>query len=214
MNDTPQQQPDPAEQRRWAIFDEVRRILHATLPPPLADTPEAWALRDSAALAAVVSLAPVNMAEAALAAHHVVAMDHASDCLRLAAQHAADPEVAGRLRDQAASMGRVARGYQSMLLKVQAVRRKRQANPVTRESDARTEQYVLRQMTEALESIMAAEKPPAVAESMMAAEKPPAAAPEPDRPGPARQRDRPMNLRLWQAHLHAGPPKPIDKTIH
>ncbi len=201
MNDAPPRQPDPADQRQRDILDEVSRILRDALPRPLADTPEAWARRDRVALAEVVCLAPASLAEAGLAAHGVAAAAHAADCLRQAAQHAADPKRAGQLRAQAASMGREARSYHSMLLKVQAVRRKRDANPAIREAHARTEQYVLRQLTEALERIQAKAVPAA-------------AAPEPDRHGPSRQPDRALNLGLWQAHLHAGPPKPVDRTIN
>jgi hypothetical protein len=201
MNDTPQQPPDPADQRQRDVFDEASRTLRDTLPPPIDDTPEARARRDRFALAEVVALAPANLAEGGLATHCVLAMAHSDDCLRLAAQHADDPKIARRLHAQAASMERMARDNRALLLKVQAERRKRQANEATREADARTEQYVLRQMTEALKSIQAKAVPPA-------------AAPEPKRHGPSHQPDRPLNLRLWRAPLHAGPPKPVDRTIH
>ncbi len=201
MGNTPQQQPDPADQRQRDILDKVSRILRDALPRPLADTPEARAHRDRAALAEAVSLAPGNLVEAGLAAHGVAAAAHAADRLRLAAQHAADPKCAGRLRAQAASMGREARSHHALLLKAQAVRRKRDADPAARERDAQTEQSIRRQMTEALESIQAKAAPPA-------------AAPEPARHGPSRQPGRPLNLGLWQAHLHAGSPKPVDRTVH
>jgi len=201
MNDTPQQPPDPADQRQRDIYDEALRSLRATLPPPLTDTPEAWARRDRVALAEVAALAPANLAEADLATQYVITLAHGEYCLRLAAQHAADPKLAGKLRAQSASMGREARSTHRLLLKVQAVRRKRQADPVTREADARTEQYVRHQLMEALKSIEAKAVPPA-------------AAPEPDRDGASHPLDRPIDLRLWQAHLHAGPPIPVDRTIH
>src|SRR5208337_1903423 len=117
MSNAPQQPPDPADQRQRDILDEALRILRATLPRPLADTPEARARRDRVALAEVVSLAPANLVEAGLAAHGVVAAAHAADCLRQAAQHAADPKCVAHLRAQAASMGREARSYHALLLK-------------------------------------------------------------------------------------------------
>lgn len=198
MNDTPQHPTAPADQRQRDILDEAARILRTTLPPSLTHTPEARAHRDRAALAEVAALAPANLMEAGLAAQYVALMAHAGDCLRQAVQYAADPKIAGKLRAQAVSMERAAQGCRAMLLKVQAVRRKRQADPVTREKDAQTEQYVRRQLTAALERLPAAA----------------AAAPAPNRRDPSPQFDRPLNLRLWEAYFQAGLPARLDRTIH
>jgi len=161
MESTPQYQPDPAVQLQQDIYALAAEILRATLPPPLVDTPEAWARRDRVALAAVAALVPGNPAEAKLAARHVAEGEHADDCLRLAAQHAADLKQAAQLRAQAASMSREARGCLSSLLRLQAVRKKREANDATRDSAAITEHCVFGLMTDALER--APPRPPAAA---------------------------------------------------
>ena len=70
-----------------------------------------------------------------------------------AGQHLGDPKVAGQLRAQAASMGREARGYLGVMLRLQRVREKREANDGTRDSAAMTEHCTLGLMTDALDSM-------------------------------------------------------------
>jgi hypothetical protein len=153
MDNTPHDQPDPARQRQPEILRHAAEALREMLPAPQENTPEGWAERDRLALAIVASLLPATLVEADLAAHHVAATAHACECLRQAAHHRANPQLAGVLRAQAATFGREARSYQSMLLRVQAVRRKRHANEAFRAADAATEQRVYRLMMEALESL-------------------------------------------------------------
>jgi hypothetical protein len=183
------------------MLDEASRTLRDTLPPPIDDTPETLAHRDRIALAEFASLAPANFSESSLATDRVLALAHSDYCLRRATQYAHDAGNARKLHAQAAGMERVARQCRSALRREQAVRRMRQANPVTREADTRTEEYVRRMLTEALARVPAKAAPPA-------------GAAEPAGEGPARVLDRPLNLRLWQAHLHAGPAVPFDGTIH
>jgi hypothetical protein len=181
MDNTPDDQPDPARERQQEILRHAAEALHAMLPAPQENTPEGWAERDRLALAIVTSLLPTNLVEADLAAHHVAATAHAGECLRQAAQHRADPQFAGVLCAQAATFGREARSYQALLLRVQAVRRKRHANEAFRAADAETEQRVYRLMMEALERLPP--RPP-----RPSAPAPQASPPAPPR-SPARARD-------------------------
>ena len=187
MTATPPPHPqDPDLQLQRDIHRVAAEILRAMLPPPLTDTPEAWDLRNRAALAEVASLIPGNPAEARLAARQVAAGAHADDCMRQVAWHRADPKRADQLRAQAAKMGREARGYAATLLRLQAVRKKRDANDDTRESAAWTEHSFLGLMTQALDSLPPDVPPPAPE----AAPPPGAAATEPPPPpGVMRPRD-------------------------
>src|SRR5487761_2741022 len=124
-------------------FDSYHQLVHtlcALLPPPVADTPEALARRNRAA----------NAEEANLGAQYVAAGAHAMDCLRLIRVHADDIGLTLKLTAQSASMMRQARGYRSLLLRVQSAREKREASPATRDSAAWTEHCALGLMAEAL----------------------------------------------------------------
>jgi len=183
------------------VYEYAEHELRGLLAPPLVDTKEEQARRDRDALAMVASLAPANVAEASLATGHVVQVDQAGYLQRLAAQHAADPQMAGRLRKQADSMLRLAGSTHAMLLRVQRERRKRQADPVTRAQDARTEQRLLRGLTEATAQLRAADVRPSTA-------------PEAGRSDPAPQASHRLNLRLWEACKGAGPPIRLSRTFH
>ena len=116
-------QPDWTYALPRQALSAVILILRATLPPPLADTPAEWALRDRVAMAAVASLQPVTAAEGRLAAQFVAADAHASECLRLATERARQWEVSRRCRAQAMSMMRESRAALRLLLRLQAERR-------------------------------------------------------------------------------------------
>jgi hypothetical protein len=201
MDDPPQPPPDPVHLLARHVYEHAEHELRGLLAPPLVDTPDAQARRDRDALVMVASLAPANVAEASLATGYVVQLDQAGYLRRLAAQHAAEPKVAGRLCKQADSMLRLAGSTHAMLLRVQRERRKRQADPVTRAQDARTEQLLLRRSAEAMAQLRAAEVRPA-------------AVPEAGRPDPAPQANRRLNLRLWEACKGAGPPILLPRTFH
>jgi hypothetical protein len=189
MHYTTQPPPtDPVLKLQRAVYDQIAHALRAMLPPLVAGTPEdpgsdpelALARRDHAAIAQAAALAPANADEAELAAHYVAIGAHASDCLRLAVQYAADTKIATKLNTQSAAMMRSAQAHRSLLLRVQAVRRKREANSATRDQDARTRDHVLRMMMDALDNL-----PPAPAEAPLPSPAPavvPAAAAPPRRP--------------------------------
>ncbi len=187
---TEPQPPDPAVQLHREIQRRAADTLRGMLPPPIDDTPEARAIRDHAALAEVASLVPASPAEARLAANHVAAMDHASDCLRQVGLHAADPRRADQFRAQAASMGREARGYFNALVRLQVVRKKREADDPSREAAAWTEHRVLNEMTQALESLPPAPPPPAAAV-------PPPPAPAAAAPAKPPEKARPRDYSEW-----------------
>ena len=132
-----------------------------TAPRPPDDTPQGRAVRDQAALTTFVTLEPVNYNEAEIALQHICLLAHAADSRRMADQYAADLRIAHKLCRQAESMERLARALLKDLLKIQTTRRKRQANPVTRAQDARTEQELLRAMTAALQLLPPGQKVPA-----------------------------------------------------
>lgn len=113
--------PNIPEPLSCAIYAELLTLL----PPPAEDTPEAHALRDERAVAAVAHLLPENAAEAELAAQIVGAQFHAKDALRSAAVYAGiDPAEVRRCRAQAASMMRQADSGLRMLMRLQAERHK------------------------------------------------------------------------------------------
>jgi hypothetical protein len=129
--------------------------LRGMLPPPLTDAPDDWLRRDRVALATLAAVVPANPAEVRLAALSVAALAHAEDCYAEIARHTGDVKATGQLRAQAASMGREARGYMGALLRMQAVRVKREAKDASRESAALTEHCVHGLMTQALEEMPA-----------------------------------------------------------
>jgi hypothetical protein len=142
---------DPDIQRD--IHLEAVDTLRCALPPPPINTPEAWLRRDRIALAKVAELVPANATESALAASHVAALAHSDDCTRQASLQRDDPRRADQLRNQAASMGREARGLLGSLLCAQGMRKRREADPVACDRAAMTEQCVLGLMMEALDRL-------------------------------------------------------------
>ncbi|HVC59654.1 MAG TPA: hypothetical protein VND19_04720 [Acetobacteraceae bacterium] len=187
MNSTPAQhlQPDPATQLQLDIHDRAVDTLRGILPPPLDDTPEAWSLRDRVALATVASLLAATPVEACLAVLRVAAAEYACHFLRRLPHYADDPRREAQVLAQSASMGREARGHLNPLLRLQAVRIKREANVATRDSTAMSEYCTLGLMTGALQR-----QPPGppARPAMPPAKAAPAAAPAP-RPEMVRLRD-------------------------
>jgi hypothetical protein len=169
----PFHQPGAEYQLQRDLYLQLVDGLRGYLPPPSTDTPEAWLRRDRLAIAKVAALLPASPPEADLAALHVAAMAHAADCLRLAVLAAADPKRWAQAHAQSARMGREGRGYLGALLRLQAVRGKREADDATREGAAWTEQSTGGLMTDALERLEAEPRPPR-----------PAPAPVPEKPVP------------------------------
>jgi hypothetical protein len=97
------------------------------LPPPLDDSPEALRARNHAAVAKVAALLPVNANEADLAAQCIAARAQAEEMLRLLRQHAGDIGLVMRLNAQYGSMVRTSLSVHGRLMRVQALRQKREA---------------------------------------------------------------------------------------
>jgi hypothetical protein len=194
--------PDPAHRLQLEIHQVAAETLRASLPPPIDDTPEARARYARVALATVAAMVPGNPVEADLAACHVAAMAHCKDCLRQAAEHTADLKQAGKLRAQAASMGREARGFLGKFERMQALRKKREATDETRESAAWSEHCTLGLMTQALESLppQPPASPPAPA---AAAPAPPPKAPPPRDYDEWSDEEKRVDRLRWQADRYA-----------
>ncbi len=127
--------PETAAEPSWArllpgdAFAEIILVLRGALPPPGLDDPDAmawqdWARRDRAAMAAVAALLPENAAEGRLAARFVVADAWSLDCLRLARERRHEPDVAQKCTAQAMSLMRESNRAISLLLRLQAARRR------------------------------------------------------------------------------------------
>jgi hypothetical protein len=97
------------------------------LPPPLDDAPEALRTRNHAAIAKVAALLPVNANESDLAAQCIAARAQAEEMLRLLRQNADDIGLVMRLNAQYGSMVRTSLSAHARLMRVQAVRQKREA---------------------------------------------------------------------------------------
>ncbi|HME20941.1 MAG TPA: hypothetical protein VKI44_06205 [Acetobacteraceae bacterium] len=156
--------PDLTLQLPRSTYWQVVHNLRGMLPPPDTDTPEALAHRDRAAIALVASMLPANADEADIASRCVGNSAYAQHCLRLARVHCGDLSAFLKCTAQAASMDRRACGARSLLQRLQAERRKREANNAATDQAAWTEHCAIGLMADAL-----AEAPPAAA-----AEPPPA----------------------------------------
>ncbi len=106
------------------IACEIYAELCRSLPPPPDDTPEARAIREQHAVAAVAHLLPENVAEGNVAVQIVAAQFHARDALQGAVRSGLDPEDLRRCRAWAASMMRQADSGIRTLLRMQAERQK------------------------------------------------------------------------------------------
>jgi hypothetical protein len=117
--------PDPGYLRTKAAYHHLIHILDTSLPPPISDTPEARAERNSAAITQIAALCPANAAEAALAAQFVAANAQAMECLRLTQASETPGHLTLKCNAQSASMMRQAQGAMRTLLLAQAARAKR-----------------------------------------------------------------------------------------
>ncbi len=101
--------------------------LTGLLPPPLDGSPEALRARNHAAVAKVAALLPVGASELDLATHCVAARAQAEEMLRLVRQNENDIGLVLRLNAQYGSMVRTSLAVHGRLMRVQAVRQKREA---------------------------------------------------------------------------------------
>jgi len=179
--------PHLADRLPADAYWQLIRTLRLTLPPPPTDSPDDLARRDHAVIARIAALAPADAAEAELAAQFVAASEQWKDCLKLARERAREPNLAAKCRAQALSMMRQANSALRLLLRMQEVREKREADHAASDRAAWSEHRAIGLMAEALAP---ADAPPDSAP----ASAPPAAAPSaepypilsPDRAAPIR----------------------------
>ena len=101
-------------------------------------SPEALHARNHAAIAKVAALLPVNANEIDLAAQCIAARAQAEEMLRLLRQHAGDIGLVMRLNAQYGSMLRTSLSLHGRLMRVQALRQKREAIEGAANQDAWT----------------------------------------------------------------------------
>jgi hypothetical protein len=130
--------PHPAIDLSTSLYYQLVYTLTDLLPPPLDDTPEGLRARNLAAIAKVAALLPVNANEADLAAQCIAARAQAEDILRLLRQHAGDIALVIRLNAQYGSMLRTSLSLHGRLMRVQALRHKREAIEGAANQDAWT----------------------------------------------------------------------------
>src|SRR5476651_2434527 len=119
--------PHPAIDLSTPLYYQLVYSLTDLLPPPLDDSPEALHARNHAAIAKVAALLPVNANEIDLAAQCIAARAQAEAMLRLLRQNADDIGLVMRLNAQYASMVRTSLSVLGRLMRVQALRQKREA---------------------------------------------------------------------------------------
>jgi hypothetical protein len=119
--------PHSATNLSTHLYYQLVYTLTDLLPPPLDGSPEALCTRNHAAIAKVAALLPVNANEADLAAQCIAARAQAEDILRLLRANAGDIALVMRLNAQYASMLRTSLSVHGRLMRVQAVRQKREA---------------------------------------------------------------------------------------
>src|SRR5476651_1128710 len=130
--------PHPAIDLSTRLYYQLVYTLTGLLPPPLDDTPAALRARNHAAIVKVAALLPVGANEIDLAAQCIAARAQAEEMLRLLRQHADDIGLVMRLNAQYASMVRTSLSVLGRLMRVQAVRQKREAIDGAASEDAWT----------------------------------------------------------------------------
>jgi hypothetical protein len=159
-------EPEPLDLTLQLPRDTYYQVIHTlrgSLPPPITDSPEDLVRRDNAAMAHVAALLPATADEADLAATYVAANAQAMECLRLARKYHGDPNFILKCTAHSANMMRQARATRSLLQRVQAERRKREADNAATDRAAWTEYCAIGLMAQALgraELPAAAEPPP------------------------------------------------------
>jgi hypothetical protein len=128
--------PPPAIELSTPLYYQLVYTLTDLLPPPLDDTPEGLRARNHAAIAKVAALLPANANEIDLAAQCIAARAQAEEMLRLLRQHPSDINLVMRLNAQYASMVRTSLSVLGRLMRVQALRQKREAMDGAANQDA------------------------------------------------------------------------------
>jgi hypothetical protein len=130
--------PHQAADLATQLYYQLVYTLTDLLPPPIDDSPEALHARNHAAIAKVAALLPVNANEIDLAAQCIAARAQAEEILRLVRQNAGDIGLVMRLNAQYGAMVRASLSVLGRLMRVQAVRQKREAVEGAASQDAWT----------------------------------------------------------------------------
>jgi hypothetical protein len=128
------------------VYHRLVYTLTDLLPPPLDGSPGALRARNHAAIAKVAAMLPVNANEADLAAQSIAARAQAEDILRLLRENADDLALVIRLNAQYGSMVRTSLSVHARLMRVQAVRQKRESIDGAANQDAWTLQVAEQSM--------------------------------------------------------------------
>ena len=144
--------PDPSIHLLTAVYHQLVHTLIEVLPPPRGGTPVGMEARKLSAIGKIAALAPLNADEADLAVHCIAARAQADEMLRLARLNEHDPALAGRLNAEYRSTMRLWLAVYTRLKRVQAERRKRDANAETANEDAWARHIAERSMLAVLEA--------------------------------------------------------------
>jgi len=128
------------------LYHQLVYTLTGLLPPPLDGSPEALRARNHAAVAKVAALLPVGASELDLATHCVAARAQAEEMLRLVRQNEDDVGLVLRLNAQYGSMVRTSLAVHGRLMRVQAVRQKRETIEGAANQDAWVQHIVEQSM--------------------------------------------------------------------
>jgi hypothetical protein len=152
-----------------AIYRDVVYRLHKELPPPDTSDPELINQMIEAAIADIASMLPANGDEVRIAARTVIADARADECARHARTLSNDFAAAMKCLAQANQFTRTANAARALLNRVQAARRKHEANLANCQQDVWTEEALISSMAEAHRATHRSAPPPP----------PPAAEPQP-----------------------------------
>jgi hypothetical protein len=168
--------PPPSTNLSTQLYLQLVYTLTDLLPPPLDGSPGALRARNHAAIAKVAAMLPVNANEADLAAQSIAARAQAEDIMRLLRANAHNVALVMRLNAQYASMVRTSLSVHARLMRVQAVRQKREATEGAANQDAWTqhvvEQSMLKVVDPDIERLKAARPQAPPAEAPVAAPTP------------------------------------------
>jgi hypothetical protein len=157
--------PPPATNLSTQLYLQLVYTLTDLLPPPLDGSPGALRARNHAAIAKVASMLPINANEVDLAAQCIAARAQAEDIMRLLRANAHNVALVMRLNAQYGSMVRTSLSVHARLMRVQAVRQKREAIDGAANQDAWTqhvtEQSMLKVVDRDIERLQAAQPKPA-----------------------------------------------------
>jgi integrase len=131
--------PPPSTNLSTQLYLQLVCTLTDLLPPPLDGSPGALRARNHAAIAKVASMLPINANEVDLAAQCIAARAQAEDIMRLLRANAHNVALVIRLNAQYTSMVRTSLSVHARLMRVQAVRQKREAIEGAATQDAWTQ---------------------------------------------------------------------------